>query len=104
MKGVDLLIIGAGMAGMTAGARAVRNGLSVAVVEIAADVGGSARFAGDAGAAPGHEVMDQQNPHGDHALKRALVERFAEGVEWIRSTGVDVKAPQRVLSFGRGHR
>lgn len=104
MKGVDLLIIGAGMAGLTAGARAVRNGLSVAVVEIAADVGGSARFAGYAWTAPSHEVMDQQNPHGDHALKRALVERFAEGVEWIRSTGVDVKAPQRVLSFGRGHR
>lgn len=43
-EGVDLLIIGAGMAGLTAGARAVRSGLSVAIVEIAADVGGSARF------------------------------------------------------------
>jgi flavin-dependent dehydrogenase len=32
---VDLLVIGAGMAGLTAGARAVRNGLSVVVVEIA---------------------------------------------------------------------
>ncbi|MDQ1042459.1 hypothetical protein [Streptomyces sp. V4I2] len=66
-EGVDLLIIGAGMAGMagmaglTAGARAVRSGLSVAIVEIAADVGGSARFAGYAWTAPSHQVMDQHS-------------------------------------------
>ncbi|MFJ1997789.1 FAD-dependent oxidoreductase [Streptomyces asiaticus] len=100
---VDLLIIGAGMAGLTAGARAVHNGLSVTVVEIGEDVGGSALFAGYAWTAPSHDVMDQQNPYGDTALKRALVERFPEGVSWIRSLGVDIKDAQRVLSFGRGH-
>ncbi|MFF3056836.1 FAD-binding protein [Streptomyces sp. NPDC057909] len=102
-EGVDLLIIGAGMAGLTAGARAVRNGLSVAIVEIGADVGGSARFAGYAWTAPSHEVMDQHNPHGDVALKHALVGRFADGISWIRSLGVEAKDAQRVLSFGRGH-
>ncbi|MFF0288711.1 FAD-binding protein [Streptomyces sp. NPDC005262] len=102
--GVDLLIIGAGMAGLTAGARAVRNGLSVAIVEIGADVGGSARFAGYAWTAPTHDVMDQHNPRGDVALKRAVVNRFAAGISWIRSLGVEVKDAQRVLSFGRGHR
>ncbi|WP_406424699.1 FAD-binding protein [Streptomyces sp. NBC_01589] len=102
--GVDLLIIGAGMAGLTAGARAVRNGLSVAIVEIGADVGGSARFAGYAWTAPTHDVMDQHNPRGDVALKRALVNRFAAGISWIRSLGVEAKDAQRVLSFGRGHR
>ncbi|TMU89712.1 FAD-binding protein [Streptomyces sp. DASNCL29] len=100
---VDLLIIGAGMAGLTAGARAVHNGLSVTVVEIGEDVGGSALFAGYAWTAPSHDAMDQQNPYGDTALKRALVERFPEGVSWIRSLGVDIKDAQRVLSFGRGH-
>ncbi|WSA74775.1 FAD-binding protein [Streptomyces sp. NBC_01799] len=103
-EGVDLLIIGAGMAGLTAGARAVRNGLSVAIVEIGADVGGSARFAGYAWTAPTHDVMDQHNPRGDVALKRALVNRFAAGISWIRSLGVEAKDAQRVLSFGRGHR
>ncbi|MFD4227508.1 FAD-binding protein [Streptomyces sp. NPDC058545] len=102
-EGVDLLIIGAGMAGLTAGARAVRNGLSVAIVEIGADVGGSARFAGYAWTAPSREVMDQHNPHGDVALKHALVDRFAHGISWIRSLGVEAKDAQRVLSFGRGH-
>ncbi|CDR04704.1 FAD-dependent oxidoreductase [Streptomyces iranensis] len=100
---VDLLIIGAGMAGLTAGARAVRNGLSVTVVEIGKDVGGSALFAGYAWTAPSHDIMDQHNPHGDTALKRALVDRFPEGISWIRSLGVDIKDAQRVLGFGRGH-
>ncbi|MET9381331.1 FAD-binding protein [Streptomyces sp. NPDC002928] len=102
-EAVDLLIIGAGMAGLTAGARAVRDGLSVAIVEIGKDVGGSARFAGYAWTAPSHDVMDEHNPHGDIALKRALVDRFADGVSWIRSIGVEAKDAQRVLSFGRGH-
>ncbi|MFE4252608.1 FAD-binding protein [Streptomyces sp. NPDC056910] len=102
-QGVDLLVIGAGMAGLTAAARAVRDGLSVAVVEIATDVGGSARFAGYAWTAPDHATMDQHNPRGDHALKRALVDRFADGIEWIRSIGVEAKDAQPILSFGRGH-
>ncbi|WP_248963331.1 FAD-binding protein [Sphaerisporangium perillae] len=100
---VDLLIIGAGMAGLTAGARAVRNALSVLIVEISEDVGGSARFAGYAWTAPSREIMDQQNPHGEVSLKHALVDRFADGVSWIRSIGVETKDAQRVLSFGHGH-
>jgi succinate dehydrogenase/fumarate reductase flavoprotein subunit len=100
---VDLLIVGAGMAGLTAGARAVRNGLSVLVVEIAPDTGGSARFAGYAWTAPSHEIMDQQNPHGDPALKHALVDGFTDGIAWIRSLGVEARDAQRILSFGRGH-
>ncbi|NGO13636.1 FAD-binding protein [Streptomyces sp. HC44] len=100
---VDLLIVGAGMAGLTAGARAVRNGLSVVIAEIGGDVGGSARFAGYAWTAPSHDVMDQHNPHGDVALKRALVDRFDDGISWIRSLGVEAKEAQRILSFGRGH-
>ncbi|WP_425826493.1 FAD-dependent oxidoreductase [Streptomyces fractus] len=102
-EGVDLLIIGAGMAGLTAGARAVRGGLSVLIVEAGGDIGGSARYAGYAWTAPSHEVMDRHNPHGDASLKRALVDRFDDGIDWIRSTGVEAKDAQRILSFGRGH-
>jgi succinate dehydrogenase/fumarate reductase flavoprotein subunit len=102
-ENVDLLIIGAGMAGLTAAARAVRNGLSVTVTEIGAEAGGSALFAGYAWTAPSHDVMDRHNPRGDRSLKRALVDRFAEGTSWIRSLGVQVNDAQRVLSFGRGH-
>ncbi|MFE6806560.1 FAD-binding protein [Streptomyces sp. NPDC057681] len=103
IEAVDLLIIGAGMAGLTAGARAVRDGLSVAITETGTDVGGSARFAGYAWTAPDHDVMDEHNPRGDTALKRALVDRFADGIAWIRSIGVEAEDAQRILGFGRGH-
>lgn len=99
----DLLVIGGGMAGLTAAARAARDGQRVVVVEVGADVGGSGRLAGYIWTAPDHEVMDQQNPNGDAALKRRLVDDFAAAVEWIRSTGVEAKPAQRILSFGRGH-
>ncbi|MFE5916602.1 FAD-binding protein [Streptomyces sp. NPDC056468] len=100
---VDLLVIGAGMAGLTAGARAVRDGLSVVVTEIGDEVGGSARYAGYAWTAPSHEAMERHNPGGETSLKRALVDRFTDGITWIRSTGVDVKGAQPILGFGQGH-
>ncbi|QFQ94984.1 FAD-binding protein [Streptomyces phaeolivaceus] len=100
---VDLLVIGAGMAGLTAGARAVREGLSVVVAEVGDDVGGSARYAGYAWTAPSHEVMERHNPRGEPSLTRALVDRFADGIAWIGSTGVEVKDAQPVLGFGQGH-
>ncbi|MBG6096226.1 FAD-dependent oxidoreductase [Nocardioides luteus] len=99
----DLLVIGGGMAGLTAAARASRDGQRVTVVEVSSDVGGSGRFAGYIWTAPTDAVMDEQNPGGDEALKRTLVERFDAAVDWIRSTGVEAGASQRILSFGQGH-
>lgn len=103
MTETDLLVIGAGMAGLTAAARAARDGRRVVVVEVGDDVGGSARFAGYIWTAPSREVMDEVNPGGDETLRHAVVDRFAEGVEWIRSVGVDVQEAVPVLGFGRGH-
>ena len=99
----DLLVIGGGMAGLTAAARASLDGQRVTVVEVSSDVGGSGRFAGYIWTAPTDAVMDEQNPGGDEALKRALVERFDAAVDWIRSTGVEAGPSQRILSFGQGH-
>lgn len=99
----DLLVIGGGMAGLTAGARASRDGQRVTVVEVSSEVGGSGRFAGYIWTAPSDAVMDEQNPDGDEALKRALVERFDAAVDWIRSTGVEAGPSQRILSSGQGH-
>ena len=42
----DLVVVGGGMAGLTAAARAARDGARVAVVERAEELGGSARYAG----------------------------------------------------------
>jgi len=100
---VDLLVIGGGMAGLTAAARAVHAGARVLVVEAAEDLGGSARFAGYAWTAPSRDVVDEVLPLGDPELRHALVDRFADGVEWIRSLGVHVGEAQPILPFGRGH-
>ena len=94
---VDLLVLGGGMAGLTAAARAAHDGARVLVVEVADDLGGSVRFAGYAWTAPSREVVDEVLPDGDPELRHALVDRFADGVEWIRSLGVHVGEAQPIL-------
>ena len=103
-RDVDLLVIGGGMAGLTAAAAAARSGLSVVLVEVGADVGGSGRYAGYIWTAPTREVMAEQNPGGDPALRETVVDRFADAVAWIGSTGVETGPPQRILPFGVGHK
>ena len=58
----DVLVIGGGMAGLTAAVRSLTRGSTVVVVEKAAAVGGSAQYAGYAWTAPTHEVMDEVIP------------------------------------------
>ena len=100
---IDLLVLGGGMAGLTAAARAARDGARVVVVEVADELGGSVRFAGYAWTAPSREVIDEVVPLGDPELRHALVDGFADGIEWIRSLGVHVGEAQPILGFGRGH-
>lgn len=103
MEQIDLLVIGGGMAGLTAAARATRDGRRVLVVEKGQDTGGNARYAGYAWTAPTTEVMDEVNPHGDEALRHALVERFSGGIDWIREVGVEAQDAVVILGFGSGH-
>src|SRR5690242_13610172 len=100
---VDLLVIGGGMAGLSAAARVAAEGGSVVLVEKAERTGGSARFAGFVWTAPTVEEMRRVNPDGDPELATALVDGFAGGVAWIRSLGVECRPAVPVLGFGRGH-
>jgi succinate dehydrogenase/fumarate reductase flavoprotein subunit len=100
---VDLLVVGGGMAGLTAAAAAATSGARVMLVEKGDHVGGSAVHAGFAWTAPSVEVLREQNPGGDPDLGAALVTGFPGGVEWIRSLGVECRPPVTVLRFGRGH-
>lgn len=99
----DLLVIGGGMAGLTAGAWAARHGARVIVVERARTLGGSAAFAGFAWTTPTFDALRAVNPDGDPELGRALIEGFADGIEWVRSVGVDCGPAVTVLRYGRGH-
>lgn len=88
---VDLLVVGGGIAGMAAAARAIELGLEVVVVEKGDEVGGSAALsAGIVWTSPDVETARRVAPDGDPALVRALVEGFDAAVERVRDAGVAV--------------
>lgn len=100
---VDLLVVGGGMAGLTAATRAVRRGLRVLLVEQAPSLGGSALYAGYLWTAPTIEAMDEANPEGDPAVKAAVVHGFPGAVDFLRGLDVPVGPSVPILRFGRGH-
>jgi succinate dehydrogenase/fumarate reductase flavoprotein subunit len=101
-SGVDLLVFGGGMAGMSAAARAAGEGASVVLVEKGPAIGGSAMYAGFVWTAPTVEVMHEVNPDADPALSDRVVEQYGEALDWVRSLGVAVADPVTVLGYGRG--
>ncbi len=101
---IDLVVIGGGMAGLTAAAHASRAGASVVIVERADELGGSARYAGYLWTAPTDHVLAGVDPDGDPALRHTLVDGFAGALAWISSLDVPVDDEVTVLRYGRGHR
>lgn len=99
---VDLLVLGGGMAGLSAAAWSVRQGRSVVLVE-KGELGGSAVHAGFIWTAPSSEVLRSAVPEGDPQLAERLVEDFEPAVDWVRSLGVECQPAVDVLRFGRGH-
>jgi succinate dehydrogenase/fumarate reductase flavoprotein subunit len=102
---VDLLVVGGGIAGMTAAARAIGLGLEVVVVEKGDEVGGSAALsAGIVWTAPDVEVARRVAPEGEPALQRALVEGFDSAIERVRDAGVAVSERWTgQMGFGVAH-
>ena len=101
---VDLLVLGAGMAGLSAAAKAASEGANVVLVEKGPAIGGSAAYAGYIWTAPSFEVMRDVNPNGDPVLGRRVVDGYGAALEWVRSLGVHVADPVTVLGYGRGCR
>jgi succinate dehydrogenase/fumarate reductase flavoprotein subunit len=98
----DLLVLGGGMAGLSAAAWTIANGGSVVLVE-KGELGGSAMRAGFIWTAPTYDALREAIPAGDPDLARGLIDGFEPAVDWVRSTGVEVQDPVTVLRFGRGH-
>src|SRR4051794_10080125 len=90
------------MAGLSAAARAAGGGARVALVEKAPAIGGSAAYAGFIWTAPSVEVMRRVNPDAAPRLADRVVEKYAEGMDFVRSLGVHVAEPVTVLGYGRG--
>lgn len=100
----DLLVLGAGMAGMTAAARAAQLGARVLVVEKASTIGGSTVLSGGrlwTGA--DLDLLAEECPLGDPELQQVAFEGFDDAVAFLRSTGVQVGPRIGHLHYGKGH-
>ncbi len=93
----DLIVAGAGMAGLAAAAEARRLGADPLVVEKLPRAGGSMRLS--SGVIWRHRDFDrfrEECPDGDERLQRLLFERLDDDLDWLASLGAPV--------VERGHR
>lgn len=98
----DLLVFGAGMAGLSAAARAAEEGARVIVVEKSGQPGGSAILSGGV-------VWTIQSPRklnfhteGRAELGALVVEGYREALAWLRARAVDMSPAMPVLR-GQGY-
>jgi len=100
---VDLLVAGAGMAGLAAAACAAERGAVVGVIEKASEVGGSAAMsAGMLWTARDWDELRARIPDGDADLGRALVDDFPAALAAVLATGVEASKPVDGAYFGFG--
>lgn len=87
----DLVVVGGGMAGMSAAAEAARRGARVVVCEIADELGGTARLStGNIWTVPTPESFRVADPDGDEKLWSVVRERLMDSLTWIESLDVAV--------------
>lgn len=98
----DLLVIGAGMAGLSAAGWAAERGARVIVVERAADIGGSAFLSGGVvwtATSPGRMAL---YGGGDAQLASQVLSTYPVALDWLRHREVSVSPAMPVL-HGRGY-
>lgn len=90
-KPFDLIVVGAGAAGLAAANRAVDLGGRVLLLEKGLAAGGSAALsAGILWTAPNLEVLRRVQPDGDPVLGPLVVEGYEQAVQDVREAGVAV--------------
>jgi len=86
----DLVVVGAGLGGVSAALRAAEAGLSVILIEAAATIGGTAYYSGGGVHIWGAETWEAYRlttPLSDPLLTRTLFNTFKPYVDWLTSTG-----------------
>lgn len=99
---IDLLVLGGGMAGLAAAARAAELGAHVTLVEADTELGGSGRWAGFLWTAENESVFAEINPLGDPAMRSALVQDIGRARSWLRGHDVAIGGEIPGLRIGRG--
>ena len=87
----DLIVAGAGMAGLVAAAQARRRGAEVEIYEKLDRAGGSMRLS--SGVVWRHRELAEFHsdcPQGDPELQRLVFERLDSDIDWLRSLGAPV--------------
>lgn len=98
----DFLVIGGGMAGLSAAGWAAERGARVVVVERGPDIGGSAFLSGGVvwtATSPGRMAL---YGGGDMALAGRLFDTYPVAIDWLRQRGVALSPAMPVL-HGRGY-
>ena len=98
----DLLVVGGGMAGLSAAGWAAERGAKVVVIERGAATGGSAALSAGVvwtATSPGRMAL---YGGGNMALGGAILDTYPHAIEWLRRRGVAVSDAVSVLN-GRGY-
>lgn len=102
-RDTDVVVVGAGMAGLVAAVEALDRDLDVLVLEKGTRAGGSmALSAGNVFTYDSYEAAREAVPHGDAGLQRMVVTNHEEGLEWLADLGASLREPDEVLPFGSG--
>jgi succinate dehydrogenase/fumarate reductase flavoprotein subunit len=102
-QSVDVVVVGAGMAGLAAAVQAQRAGADVLVCEKGPRAGGSMYLsAGIVYTYDSVEAIREAVPEGNPALQRLLVERKDESIAWLEDLGANTREPAGDMVFGSG--
>jgi succinate dehydrogenase/fumarate reductase flavoprotein subunit len=99
---VDVLVIGAGVAGLSAAVTAAAEGASVLVVEKSHHVGGSGAMSAGMFWAPSDETaLRARVPFGNQDVGARIIDEFRSTVDDLRASGIRVdESPRTVMTIG----
>ncbi|MDE2367858.1 MAG: FAD-dependent oxidoreductase [Burkholderiales bacterium] len=93
----DLLVIGAGMAGLSAAGWAAERGARVVVVEKSDAIGGSAALSGGMLWTASSPARMQLYAGGATALAEVVCQEYPRAIAWLRGRGIHLSPAMRVL-------
>lgn len=101
---LDVLVVGAGVGGLTVAGALARAGLAVGVVERGDQIGGSAALSeGYVWTTPDRDAFLRQDPHGDTAMFDAIRAELEPAFDDIAASGVELgPVLDAVLGYGYG--
>ena len=99
---VDVVVVGGGMAGLTAALVAAEDGASTLCLERLSEPGGSLALSGGYIWTVGSlDDYRRLAPEGDADIARMIIDEFADGLEWLAEHGVDLTLVPSGMGPGR---